>query len=101
MSDQPPDPDTCSSCGSQFPAGQVCANCFPALENPPPDLESIFRASQGFGPDVDGAIRTMASIHAQWRAAWTETGKFSEQESFELVRIIVASSSGGVRCLNL
>lgn len=91
-----PDLDLCSSCGNQFPAGQVCGNCGP------PDLEAILRASQGMGgPDVDSAIRAMASVHAQWRDAWTETGRFTELETFELVRIIVATSSGGCRCLNL
>lgn len=97
MSEQPAeqDPDTCSGCGGQLPAGRACAACAP------PDLEAILRASQGIGPDIDGAIRAMASVHAQWREAWLETGKFSEQEAFELVRILVASSAGGVRCLNL
>lgn len=90
-----PDPDLCSACGNQFPAGQVCANCAP------PDLEAILRASQGIGPDVDGAIRAMASVHAQWRDAWIETGKFTELETFELVRILVATQAGGCRCLNL
>lgn len=90
-----PDLDLCSSCGNQFPAGQVCANCAP------PDLEAILRASQGITPDVDGAIRAMASVHARWREAWMETGRFTEQEAFELTRILVAASSGGVRCLNL
>ena len=68
-------------------------------EDVPPDLESIYRASQGITPDMDGAIRAMASVHAQWRAAWRETGEFSDEETFELVRLLVASSAGGIRSL--
>ena len=105
MSKQPSDPpdlDLCSNCGNQFPSGQLCDQCggqgIPAAEVP--GLEAILRASQGITPDVDGAIRAMASVHAQWKAAWLENG-FTEQETFELVRILVASSAGGVRCLNL
>lgn len=97
----PPDLDLCSNCGNQFPAGQVCSQCGGQETQDSPDLEAIFRASQGLTPDMDGAIRAMASVHAQWREAWMETGKFTEQETFELVRILVASSAGGVRCLNL
>jgi hypothetical protein len=66
-----------------------------------PDLEAILRASQGITADMDGAIRAMTAVHAQWRRAWTETGAFNDLEAFELVRIMVAASAGGVRCLNL
>lgn len=99
----PPDLDLCSNCGNQFPSGHVCGQCggqgIPASEVP--GLEAILRASQGITPDVEGAIRAIASVHAQWKAAWLETNQFSEQEIFELVRILVASQFGGVRCLNL
>jgi hypothetical protein len=71
-------------------------------EPPPegPDLEEILRISQGITPDMDAAVLAMAAIHAQWRKAWVETGGFTEQESFELVRILVASSAGAIRSLN-
>jgi hypothetical protein len=96
-----PEPDLCDTCGSQFPAGQSCANCFPSPENPPPDLEEILRASQGLTPDIDAAIRSMAQIHADWRQAWEATDQFSSEEAFELVRILVAASAGGIRSLGL
>lgn len=96
-----PDHDLCDTCGNQFPAGQSCSNCFPSPESPPPDLEEILRASQGLTPDIDAAIRSMAQIHADWRQAWEATGQFSPEESFELVRILVAASAGGIRSLGL
>ena len=95
---EPPDMDLCSVCGNQFPRGQVCEQC--AALSSAPDLESIFRASQGLPPDGESAIRALASTHAMLKSAWTEAG-FSDQEAFELVRVIVASSAGGIRCLNL
>lgn len=98
MSDQPA--DLCTNCGNKFPAGQVCSKCGTQGVPDAPGLEAILRASQGITPDIDSAIRAMASVHAQWKEAWLEAG-FSEQETFELVRIIVASSAGGARCLNL
>jgi hypothetical protein len=64
-----------------------------------PGLEEILRRSQGITPDVDGAITAMAQIHANWRQAWTDTGRFSDEESFELVRILVAASAGAIRAL--
>jgi hypothetical protein len=64
-----------------------------------PDLETILRASQGISPDMGGAIQAMAQIHADWRQAWEATGRFSSEEAFELVRILVASSAGGIRSL--
>ena len=91
------EPGLCPNCGDRVPEGLDCGRCSPGRQ---PDLEAILRASQGIPGDLDGAIRAMASVHAQWKAAWTETG-FSEQEAFELVRVLVACSSGGGRCLNL
>lgn len=92
---QPPDPEFCAECGNQFPAGQVCANCAPQ----PPDLEDILRASQGIAPDFLSMAGQLATIHAEWRKAWEATGQFSSEEAFELVRILVASSAGGIRAL--
>jgi len=71
-------------------------------ENPElPGLEELLRASQGITPDMTGAISAMASVHAQWRQAWADTGKFTDEETFELVRLLVASSAGGIRSLGL
>jgi hypothetical protein len=64
-----------------------------------PDLEAILAASQGIGPDTPGAISAMTTVHSMWRRAWAETGAFSDEESFELVRILVAASAGGLRAL--
>ena len=82
MSEQPADPD-----GSEGIPEQ-------------PDLEAILRASQGITPDMDTSITALAAVHARWRTAWTDTGKFSDEEAFELVRILVAASSGGIRSLD-
>lgn len=98
MSEQPKDPDLCTECGNQFPAGQICANCAPEA---PPDLEAILRASQGIGPDIPAAIRAQAAIHAEWRQAWMDTGKFDPQEAFELVAILVCVSAGGLGSMRL
>jgi hypothetical protein len=64
-----------------------------------PGLEDILRASQGIGPDFLAMAGQLASIHAEWRKAWENTGVFDHSESFELVRILVASSAGGIRFL--
>ena len=64
-----------------------------------PDLEEILRASQGITPDMDGAITSLAAVHAQWRRAWADTGTFTDEETFELVRILVAASAGAIRSL--
>jgi hypothetical protein len=64
-----------------------------------PDLEAILRISQGITPDMDTSITTLATVHARWRKAWSDTGAFSDEESFELVRVLVAASAGGVRSL--
>jgi|HubBroStandDraft_3_1064219.scaffolds.fasta_scaffold1624480_2 hypothetical protein len=64
-----------------------------------PDLEAILRASQGITPDMDTAVDALAAVHARWRQAWAETGAFSPDETFELVRILVAASAGGIRSL--
>jgi hypothetical protein len=69
-------------------------------EEIPPDLEEILRRAQGITPDMDGAIRAMAAVHAQWRQAWRETGEFTDEEAFELVRLLVAASAGGIRSLD-
>ena len=66
-----------------------------------PDLEAILRASQGITPDMASGISTLASVHAQWRQAWADTGRFTDEEAFELTRILVAASAGGVRSLGL
>lgn len=93
-----PDLDLCGTCGNQFPAGQVCAVCAEQAGTLP-GLEEILRRSQGITPDMDGAIQAMAQIHANWRQAWTDTRKFTDEETFELVRILVAASAGGIRAL--
>lgn len=67
----------------------------------PPDLEAILHASLGIGDGADRAITALAAIHAQWRTAWRETGQFTDEETFELVRILVAASAGGLRSLAL
>lgn len=64
-----------------------------------PDLEAILRASQGIRPDFLALAGQMAQVHAEWRKAWMATGVFSDDEAFELVRILVASSAGGIRSL--
>jgi hypothetical protein len=89
------DPDLCGQCGNQLPAGQLCGQC----QTAPESLEAILRASQGITPDMGGAVRATAQIHADWRDAWTATGRFSDEETFELVRIIVAASAGGIGAL--
>lgn len=92
--------DLCSQCGNQFPAGQVCSQCG-AQGVPVPDLEELLRRSQGIVPEHDKAIEIMTAIHARWRKAWEDTGAFSSEEAFELVRILVATSAGGIRALGL
>ena len=67
----------------------------------PPDLEEILRRSQGITPDTDQAVEFLAALHARWRRAWRDTGEFSDDESFELARILVAVSAGGLRQLGL
>lgn len=94
---------TCPDCQAVFPAGSFCPACGPVPLREftaPENLEEILRASQGITPDMGGAIRSMAQIHADWRDAWTATGRFSDEETFELVRIIVARSAGGLRSLD-
>ena len=54
---------------------------------------------QGFA-EHDQVIETMATIHARWRRAWRDTDEFSDEEAFELVRILVASSAGAIRALD-
>lgn len=66
-----------------------------------PDLEAILREAQGLTPDISAGIRGLAAIHAEWRQSWLDTGKFSEQESFELIRVLVATAAGGIRSLGL
>lgn len=76
----------------------------PAPEDPPedpPDLEAILRQSLGIGEETDQAIAAMAVIHAQWRKAWRETGEFTDAEGFELIRVMVATATGGLRSLGL
>jgi hypothetical protein len=94
---------TCSNCQATFPVGGFCPACGPVplheAAADSPDLEEILRASQGITPDTDGAMRAMATLHAMWRRAWRDTGEFTEEETFELVRIMVASASGGIRSL--
>jgi hypothetical protein len=94
MSEQPPEL-TCAQCQTTFPFGTACPVCTDSAARPP-DLEEILRASQGIGPDIPAAIRAQATIHAEWRQAWLDTGKFSEHESFELVAILVTVSAGGL-----
>lgn len=91
-----PDLDLCPSCGSQFPAGMLCPRC-----SPPPDLEELLRRSQGIADEHDHAIEILAAVHARWYRAWTETGGFSQEQAFELVRIMVATAMGGLRALGL
>jgi hypothetical protein len=69
-------------------------------DSEPPDLESLYRMAQGIMPEHDQMIETMAAIHARWRKAWRETGEFSDAESFELARIIVAGMTGAIRSLD-
>lgn len=64
-----------------------------------PDLEAILRASQGITDGMDTGITALAAVHALWRRAWRDTGAFTDEETFELVRILVAASSGGIRSL--
>lgn len=89
---------------AQAPEPAAAPDSGPGDEPPPgaevPDLETILRMSQGITPDFSGAIRSMAGIHAEWRQAWAETGQFSEAETFELVRILVATSAGGISSLD-
>jgi hypothetical protein len=94
---------TCPNCQAVFPAGSFCPACGPVPLREaaaPENLEEILRASQGITPDMSGAVRAMAETHAMWRQAWTDTGRFSDDEAFELVRIIVATSAGGLRSLD-
>lgn len=65
-----------------------------------PDLEEILRLSQGIVPEHDRAIEALAAIHARWRRAWRDTDEFTDAETFELVRILVASSAGAIRALD-
>jgi hypothetical protein len=101
VDDQQPPELTCSACGTRFPAGKFCPDCgpVPLHEAAGENLEEILRASQGITPDMGGAVRAMAQIQADWRQAWEDTGKFDSREAFELVRILVAASAGGIRAL--
>lgn len=65
-----------------------------------PDLEAILRDIHGISPDMGDALRAMAQLHADWRQAWTDTGQFSAEEAFELVRLLVVTSAGGLRALD-
>lgn len=64
-----------------------------------PDLEEILRAAQGIGPDIPAAIRAQAALHAEWRQAWLDTGKFSVQETFEMTCVFIAASAGALRSM--
>jgi hypothetical protein len=66
----------------------------------PPDLEALYNLAKGIMPEHDQMIETMAAIHARWRKAWQDTDAFSDEEAFELVRILVASSAGAIRALD-
>ena len=62
-------------------------------------LEQILQQLQGIDPGAPGMIASMASVHAMWMQAWLDTEKFTREEAFELVRILVATSTGGLRSL--
>lgn len=70
-------------------------------EIPPAALKQILDQIQGIDPGAEGMIAAMAEIHAKWFRAWTDTGAFDADHAFELVRILVATSAGGVRILGL
>jgi hypothetical protein len=66
-----------------------------------PDLEAILRSSQGISDGIDASITALAAVHARWRQAWTDTGTFTSEEAFELVRVLVARTAGGLGSLGL